>query len=70
MAQHTCTRTQRPNRCELTCARVARGPNATTFIIPSETFPAKYRSTGHGISAAMGKAGAIIGTFAFKSMAE
>ncbi|KAI8868159.1 phosphate permease [Ramicandelaber brevisporus] len=35
------------------------GPNATTFIIPGEVFPTRWRSTGHGISAASGKAGAI-----------
>jgi PHS family inorganic phosphate transporter-like MFS transporter len=36
------------------------GPNTTTFIIPGECFPTRYRSTGHGISAAAGKIGAII----------
>lgn len=36
------------------------GPNATTFIIPGEVFPTRYRSTCHGISAASGKLGAII----------
>ncbi|KAJ4290864.1 acid phosphatase pho5 [Kalmusia sp. IMI 367209] len=36
------------------------GPNATTFIIPGECFPTRYRSSGHGISAASGKVGAII----------
>ncbi|KAI0447120.1 major facilitator superfamily domain-containing protein [Xylaria telfairii] len=36
------------------------GPNTTTFIIPGECFPTRYRSTGHGISAAMGKVGAIV----------
>lgn len=36
------------------------GPNATTFIIPGEIFPTRYRSTSHGISAASGKIGAII----------
>lgn len=36
------------------------GPNTTTFIIPGEVFPTRYRSTGHGISAACGKFGAII----------
>ena len=36
------------------------GPNATTFILPGEVFPTRYRSTGHGISAAAGKIGAII----------
>ncbi|TVY59444.1 Repressible high-affinity phosphate permease [Lachnellula suecica] len=36
------------------------GPNTTTFLIPGECFPTRYRSTGHGISAASGKIGAII----------
>lgn len=36
------------------------GPNTTTFIIPGECFPTRYRSTGHGISAASGKIGAIV----------
>ncbi|KAF2481896.1 putative inorganic phosphate transporter PHO84 [Neohortaea acidophila] len=36
------------------------GPNATTFIVPGECFPTRYRSTSHGISAASGKIGAII----------
>jgi MFS transporter, PHS family, inorganic phosphate transporter len=36
------------------------GPNSTTFIIPGEVFPTRYRSIGHGISAAAGKIGAII----------
>lgn len=41
------------------------GPNATTFIIPSELFPARLRSTCHGIAAASGKIGSIVGTFGF-----
>jgi len=36
------------------------GPNTTTFIVPGECFPTRYRSTGHGLSAAMGKIGAIL----------
>lgn len=36
------------------------GPNTTTFVIPGECFPTRYRSTAHGISAASGKVGAII----------
>lgn len=36
------------------------GPNATTFIVPGECFPTRYRSTSHGLSAASGKVGAII----------
>lgn len=41
------------------------GPNSTTFIVPAEVFPARLRSTCHGISAAAGKAGAIVGAFGF-----
>ncbi|XP_028796427.1 probable inorganic phosphate transporter 1-7 [Neltuma alba] len=41
------------------------GPNSTTFIVPAEIFPARLRSTCHGISAAAGKAGAIVGSFGF-----
>lgn len=37
------------------------GPNATTFIVPGECFPTRYRSTSHGFSAGMGKIGSIIG---------
>jgi PHS family inorganic phosphate transporter-like MFS transporter len=36
------------------------GPNATTFIVPGECFPTRYRSTSHGLSAAAGKIGSII----------
>jgi len=46
------------------------GPNATTFVIPAELFPTKWKSTGHGISAASGKAGAIIGAFGFLFAAQ
>ncbi|RLM64849.1 putative inorganic phosphate transporter 1-13 [Panicum miliaceum] len=41
------------------------GPNTTTFIIPAEIFPARLRSTCHGISGAFGKIGAIIGVLLF-----
>ncbi|KAG7647039.1 putative inorganic phosphate transporter 1-8 [Arabidopsis thaliana] len=41
------------------------GPNTTTFIIPAEHFPARFRSTCHGISGAAGKLGAIVGTVGF-----
>jgi len=36
------------------------GPNTTTFVVPGECFPTRYRSTSHGISAASGKIGSII----------
>lgn len=41
------------------------GPNATTFVVPAEIFPARLRSTCHGISAAAGKAGAVVGAYGF-----
>ncbi|GAA0158481.1 secondary carrier transporter [Lithospermum erythrorhizon] len=41
------------------------GPNGTTFVVPAEIFPARLRSTCHGISAAAGKMGAIVGTYGF-----
>ncbi|XP_038979551.1 probable inorganic phosphate transporter 1-3 [Phoenix dactylifera] len=46
------------------------GPNTTTFIVPAEVFPARLRSTCHGISAAAGKAGAIVGSFGFLYAAQ
>ncbi|KAF0555070.1 phosphate transporter [Gigaspora margarita] len=46
------------------------GPNATTFIVPSEVFPTRYRSTGHGISAASGKLGAIIAQVGFLQLKD
>jgi PHS family inorganic phosphate transporter-like MFS transporter len=46
------------------------GPNATTFIVPAELFPARLRSSCHGISAAAGKAGAIVGAFGFLYAAQ
>nr|XP_043612952.1 probable inorganic phosphate transporter 1-9 [Erigeron canadensis] len=41
------------------------GPNTTTFIVPAELFPARFRATCHGISGAIGKVGAIIGSIGF-----
>ncbi|KAL4191359.1 hypothetical protein AMTRI_Chr07g80140 [Amborella trichopoda] len=46
------------------------GPNATTFVVPAEIFSARLRSTCHGISAASGKAGAIVGAFGFLYAAQ
>ncbi|KAH7863425.1 hypothetical protein Vadar_017380 [Vaccinium darrowii] len=46
------------------------GPNATTFVVPAEIFPARLRSTCHGISAAAGKLGAIVGAFGFLYLAQ
>ncbi|KAN0132903.1 inorganic phosphate transporter [Lactarius tabidus] len=41
------------------------GPNVTTFVIPGEVFPTRYRSTAYGISAACGKLGAIVAQLIF-----
>lgn len=41
------------------------GPNATTFVYPSEIFPVRVRTTGHGVAAAMGKLGGFFGVFVF-----
>lgn len=46
------------------------GPNATTFIVPGECFPTRYRSTSHGLSAASGKVGAIIAQCVFGPLAH
>ena len=46
------------------------GPNSTTFVVPAEIFPARFRSTCHGISAASGKLGAIVGAFGFLYLAQ
>ena len=44
------------------------GPNVTTFVIPGEVFPTRYRSTAHGISAASGKLGAIVAQVGFSQL--
>ncbi|KAL6845361.1 hypothetical protein ACP4OV_024856 [Aristida adscensionis] len=41
------------------------GPNTTTFVAPAELFPARLRCTCHGIAAAAGRAGAVLGAFGF-----
>ncbi|KAF8680829.1 hypothetical protein HU200_045526 [Digitaria exilis] len=46
------------------------GPNSTTFVVPAEIFPARLRSTCHGISSAAGKSGAIVGSFGFLYAAQ
>jgi hypothetical protein len=39
------------------------GPHLITFILPSQIFPIAERGVGAGISAAFGKAGAVVGVF-------
>ncbi|CAL1716624.1 unnamed protein product [Somion occarium] len=46
------------------------GPNTTTFIVPGEAFPTRYRSTSHGISAASGKLGAIVAQVGFARLKD
>ncbi|PSR71362.1 hypothetical protein PHLCEN_2v12738 [Hermanssonia centrifuga] len=46
------------------------GPNTTTFIVPGEAFPTRYRSTSHGISAASGKLGAVIAQVGFARLKD
>ncbi|KAI5122557.1 hypothetical protein M0805_005284 [Coniferiporia weirii] len=46
------------------------GPNTTTFIIPGEAFPTRYRSTAHGISAASGKLGAVVAQVGFARLKD
>lgn len=41
------------------------GPNATTFVYPSEIFPVHVRTTAHRIAAALGKVGGFFGVFLF-----
>ncbi|CAG8471405.1 192_t:CDS:2 [Acaulospora morrowiae] len=46
------------------------GPNTTTFILPAELFPTRFRGTCHGIAAASGKLGAIIAQIGFLQMKD
>lgn len=46
------------------------GANATTFLYPAEVFPTRIRAVAHGISAACGKAGAIISALGFNTLSK
>jgi len=41
------------------------GPSVTMFCIPGQIFPTQIRGTAHGVSAATGKLGAVVGTMIF-----
>merc|ERR1740123_2469999 len=43
----------------------ALGPGMVTFCLPAQVFPTRIRATAHGISAAAGKLGAVVGTITF-----
>jgi MFS family permease len=38
------------------------GPNSTTFLVAGEIYPSQVRATAHGVSAAVGKLGALAAT--------
>lgn len=42
---------------------VNAGPNGTTYLLPAELFPTELRASGHGLAAAAGKLGAVVGIF-------
>jgi MFS family permease len=44
---------------------VGQGANVTTYVIAAETYPTELRGTFHGISAFLGKLGALFATIAF-----
>jgi hypothetical protein len=46
------------------------GPAVTTYCLPSSAFPPHIRSTMGGLSAALGKIGAILGAYLFGALAE
>lgn len=46
------------------------GPNATTFLLPAESYPTRIRATCHGFSAAMGKVGAYVGGVCFVAVRD
>jgi len=46
------------------------GANTTTYCYPAEVFPTRYRASAHGVSAAAGKAGAIISALAFNTLSK
>ena len=46
------------------------GPNTTTFIVPGEAFPTRYRSTAHGIATSAGKLGAVVAQVAFTKLKD
>ncbi|ETO28643.1 carbohydrate transmembrane transporter [Reticulomyxa filosa] len=46
------------------------GPNTTTFVLPVEIFPTQIRGTCHGIAAASGKLGAVVGAAMFNPLKD
>lgn len=46
------------------------GPGVTTFAIPGQIFPTRIRASAHGLSAAAGKVGGVVGIFIFPYLRE
>ncbi|KAG8981551.1 hypothetical protein FRB90_007166 [Tulasnella sp. 427] len=46
------------------------GANSTTYIYPAEVFPTRFKAFAHGMSAACGKAGAIISALVFNTLSK
>lgn len=44
------------------------GVNVTTYVVAAETYPTELRATCHGLSAFLGKLGALLATILFDSM--
>ncbi|KAG9223299.1 hypothetical protein CCMSSC00406_0000012 [Pleurotus cornucopiae] len=51
-------------------ANLERTTLSTTYCYPAEVFPTRFRAFAHGISAAAGKAGAIISALAFNKLSK
>jgi MFS transporter, PHS family, inorganic phosphate transporter len=48
---------------------LSTGPNVTTFVLPSQSYPKEVRASFNGISAALGKLGAVFGAYIYGSVA-
>lgn len=46
------------------------GIDRTTYTYPAELFPTRFRAFAHGISAASGKAGAILSALVFNTLSK
>lgn len=49
----------------LNWAADAMGPTVPCYAVPAQIYPTRIRGIAHGISAAVGKSGAVVGTFLF-----
>ena len=55
--------------CVVTFA-LSTGPNVTTYALPPEMFPREVRATFNGLSAALGKLGAVVGTVMYQPLTD